>query len=361
MAINVRSIKCPNCGATVQYDGNTRTIGCEFCGAVLDMTEVYGPKMDRERDDRQDRQINQIMKDMNANGTGRQSMDASKKRKTVFTVFAVIGGIYAGLVLISILTYIVYMGFAMKSAYKSTGNSSSASSKEIDPFDNIEISFYGVSGKATARLYDRNTSVVSQIKKKTSDMENLSNGDTISVTYEENSASQGATTYKLTRTQKTYTVEGLDEYVSDINAVGEDDLEMMKKNAIALAKSECESDFSDYLPGTFELCAIYSLIKKDYSQQNTVFVISFDYDGEAGIGRGYFMAKFSDVTALSTGEYRIRFDPGLYLYSRESYYKGFSLTSAHSSWDAIYTDVYLNNKADWYVYENYKNDELIRD
>ena len=361
MAINIRSVKCPNCGATVQYDGNTRTIGCEFCGAVLDMTEVYGPKMDRERDDRQDRQISQIMNSMNAKDSGGRGTGASNRKKTVFTVFAVIGSIYAVLILISALTYAIYFGVAMKSAYNNSGSSSSGSTREIDPFDNIEISYYGISGSATARLYDRNTYVVSQIGKKTSDMDNLSNGDIISVTYEKDSAVQGATTYKLTETKKTYTVEGLEEYESDINVIGEEDLEEMKKNAIALAKSECESDFSEYLPGTFELCAIYSLIKKDYSQQKTVFVISFDYDGEAGVGRGYFMAEFSNITALPTGEYRIRFDPGLYQYSRESYYKGFTLTSAHSTWNAAYTDIYLNNKADWYVYENYKNDELIRD
>ncbi len=82
MAIEVRSIKCPNCGAAVSYDDNSKTVKCEFCGGVLDMTEVYGPKMDRERDDMQDKQIKQIVNSMNRTDTQRREADIKKTKKT---------------------------------------------------------------------------------------------------------------------------------------------------------------------------------------------------------------------------------------------------------------------------------------
>jgi len=359
MAIEVRSIKCPNCGAAVSYDDNSKTVKCEFCGGVLDMTEVYGPKMDRERDDMQDKQIKQIMNSMNRTDTQRRDSDIKKTRKTILTVLAVMGGIYVGMMLLtgiaSAIVVAVRVGEAKKSVTQAT------KTQEIDPFDKLDITYSGVSGRATARLSDANTYLVSHIEKKTTAMENLSNGDTVTVTYRDDSVADSNTTYKLTRTEKTFTVEGLDEYVSDISVVGDEDLETLKKNAVALAKSECETDLDSFLPGTFDICAIYSMIKKDYSDQVTVFVVAFDYNTDKGVKRGYYMAKYPDVTALADGSYRINYNPGTYIYSRESYFQGFSLTSGHSTWDATYADVYLNNKADWNVYENYKNDELIGD
>ena len=64
MAINVKTITCPACGAKVNYDENSKVATCEFCGAVLDLSEWYGEKIDRERDDMQDEQIRTIMNNM---------------------------------------------------------------------------------------------------------------------------------------------------------------------------------------------------------------------------------------------------------------------------------------------------------
>ena len=359
MAIEVRSIKCPNCGAAVSYDDNSKTVKCEFCGGVLDMTEVYGPKMDRERDDMQDKQIKQIMNSMNRTDTQRRDADIKKTKKTVLTVLAVLGCIYVGMMVLTGVASAIAIGVRAEQARKSQAQA--VKTQEIDPFDKLEISYSGVSGRATARISDANNYSVAHIEKSTTAMDHLSNGDTVTVTYKEDSAVNGDTTYKLKRTEKTFTVEGLDEYVSDISVVGDEDLETLKKNALALAKSECETDLEGYVPDTFEICAIYSMIKKDYSDQVTVFVVAFDYNTDKGLKRGYYMAKYPEVTALADGSYRIDYNPGTYIYSRESYFQGFSLTSGHSTWDATYADVYLNNKADWNVYENYKNDELIGD
>ena len=143
-------------------------------------------------------------------------------------------------------------------------------------------------------------------------MENLSNGDTITVKYKEDKVKPNSTEYVLTQTEKTYTVSGLEEYVTDINDIGEKDLEILKKNAVNFALSECENDFSVYKPGTFEVCAIYSMVKKDYSDQVSVFVVSFDYDSENGVKTGYFMTKYPKITKLPDGDYRINFNPGTY-------------------------------------------------
>ena len=86
MAINIRSINCPNCGASVSYDENHKTVNCSFCGAVLDMTEEYGPKQDRIRDDIQDMQIKQIMNNMNGQNTNARDADMKRKKSLALKI-----------------------------------------------------------------------------------------------------------------------------------------------------------------------------------------------------------------------------------------------------------------------------------
>ena len=355
MAIKVRSITCPNCGASVSYDENKKTVKCEFCGAALDMTEEYGPKADRMRDDIQDMQIKQIMNDMN--GQNPRRTDTKKAKKLALTIILSIVGVYFFLYLIGGLIYFTTVG---KKVVQLSGSQSGSSEKEVevDPFVKLNINYSGISGRASARLSDTNVYDISTMEKTTTSMENLSNGDTITVKYDTDTVKKGNTKYILSRTEKTYTVSGLDEYVTDVRDIGEEDYEILKKGAVNCAISECDSDFSSYVPGSFEVCAVYTLVKKDYSDQQTIFVVSFDYNEGGGVKTGYFMAEYSDMTRLASGEYRINFNPGVYLYSCESYFGGFTLTSGHSTWDATYADVYLNNKADWFICESYLNEEL---
>ena len=355
MAIKVSSVKCPNCGANVSYDGSSKTGKCEFCNTVLDFTEEYGPKNDRMRDDIQDMQIKHIMNNMN--GTGRSSANINKAKNTALLIVLCIVGAIILFNIVGSFIYAAVVGGLMAQSKKSSGSAASQE-VEIDPFAKVEISYTGISGEADGWVHDRNVHAISVLEKSTGKLEGLSNGDTITISYPSDRVKDGNKTYIFTRTENTYTVSGLDEYVGNIYDVGEEDLETMKKNAIALAKSQCDEDFSCYLPGTFEVCAIYSMVKRDYSKQDSVFVVSFDYQMDGAVNKGYFMAEYPNVTKLASGDYRINFNPDVYIYGRESYYMGFCLTSAHSTWDATYAEVYLNNKADWFVNEDYISDEL---
>ncbi len=357
MAINIRSINCPNCGASVSYDENHKTVNCSFCGAVLDMTEEYGPKQDRIRDDIQDMQIKQIMNNMNGQTTNARDADMKRKKSLALKIVFTIIGVYLGLYIIGAVITFIVMG-AKAGKMISTGGSSQTKEVEVDPFENLTISYYGKSGQASGRIHDSNVYGISSLEKKISDLEGLSNGDTVTVEYKTDHVENSGKKYILTQTKKTFTVEGLEEYVTDIHDVGEEDYAVLEKGAINLAKSTCESDLPGYLPDSFELCAIYTLVKKDFSEQMSVFIISFDYNGDEGAGTGYFMAEYDEVVRLASGDYRINFNPKVFTYSRESYFGGFTLTSGHSTWDAAYADVYLNNKADYNVYENYISEEL---
>jgi hypothetical protein len=350
LAINVKSITCPACGAKVNYEENRKTVKCDFCGTFLDLTEEYGEKRDRERDDIQDMQIRHIMNNMRGNSTPNSNVNTQKAKRTAIIIIIVFVFIFSGSVIYGV------MGNPYRRSSSKNNSTNTETEKDINPFDRYNIRYYGVSGAAKAQLYDTNVHAISSLEKTTTNLENLSNGDTITVKYSKNTVKDGSTKYNLTQTEKTFTVNGLEEYVADINDVSEEDLSILKKNAIEKAIYECDDEDFGYVKDSFDIYAIYSMVKKDYSKQRSVFILSFDYKDpdDKKTKTGYFMAEYSNIKKLSDGNYKINFNADVFSYNRESYFGGFTLLSAHSTWDAVYTDVYLNNKAEWSIHEDYK-------
>ena len=352
MAINVKTVICPACGAKVNYDENQKTTHCEFCGAVLDMTEVYGEKRDRERDDIQDMQIRDIMNNMYRNNTANRAANVQANVQSAKKVAKIIAIVFVSMFCLSIFATIAF-SVRRYSDMMNKSNNKKETVSEIDPFDKLNISYYGVSGKAYARLSDSNKYEVSSIEKTISETENLKNGDTITVKYNQDTAKDYNTKYVLTKTEKTYTVEGLDEYLDDVNLIDAEDLEVLKKNAIRKAEESCAEENFPSLEGSFDVYAIYTMVKKDFSRQESVFVVSFDYKESDDIKTGYYMAKYSNMIKRPTGEFKINFSAGDFNYTRDSYFNGFTVMSGHANWDDVYTDVYLNNKAEWNIHEDY--------
>ena len=357
MAIELKTLTCPNCGAAVSCDPNTKIATCEFCGTVFDISEIYQEKADRERDDRQDEQIKKIMDDMDRNNDpmrqrramGKKS-DSAKTAKAIVIVFV---AIFLAFMIIPSLIFAV-MGHTMMEIVDSAPDNRVNETVVLDPFKKISISYYGVSGSATARISDINNSAVRSIPMTISDLENLSNGDTITIKYEEDNVTEYKKEYVLTETEKTYVVEGLEEYVTDINDVSEEDFQILKDHAIQFAKNTIkDDDFNfQYDENSFEVYKIYTMVRKDNSEQQSEFIVSFDYYEEGEKKTGYFIANYSDMKILPSGECKIDYNPGVYIWSREAYGMfGFNLTSGHSTWESTYTDVYLNNKAEWEITE----------
>ena len=121
MAINVKTVTCPACGAKVNYDENNKIAKCEFCGAVLDMTEEYGEKKDRERDDMQDMQIKNIMSKMNGRTTTNNTVNINKAKKKALIIVIVFIFIMSGSVMYSIMrNSVTYFDSIKKSANSET-------------------------------------------------------------------------------------------------------------------------------------------------------------------------------------------------------------------------------------------------
>lgn len=122
---------------------------------------------------------------------------------------------------------------------------------EIDPFEELSVSFSGISPKGTIDYqYTGDTTYVNPQSFRFDKMQNLKNGDvvTVSLNYsEEDTVTSG---YKFTETSKTYPVEGLDEYVDSYGKLTEDFL--------THAKQESEDVIAAYVAGKYDSKSVLS-------------------------------------------------------------------------------------------------------
>ncbi len=105
--------------------------------------------------------------------------------------------------------------------------------KEIDPFADLKISFSGISPNGSVEYtYEGSADYLSQYSFQSDKTSGLRNGDTITVTLPgfetENTVHSG---YRLTEQSKTYTVEGLDEYVDSYEDLPEEFLNHVKQES----------------------------------------------------------------------------------------------------------------------------------
>ncbi|WMJ77836.1 hypothetical protein RBQ61_02600 [Sedimentibacter sp. MB35-C1] len=117
--------------------------------------------------------------------------------------------------------------------------------KEVDLFTDIHIEYEGVSPNASALL--RNASNDPFLKNIYYDLDNsynISNGDTITVSAnisKENAIRNGII---INNTEKEFTAEGLDEYITEYASIDTDTLEKMKSQANDLIESQIAGKYS---------------------------------------------------------------------------------------------------------------------
>lgn len=134
---------------------------------------------------------------------------------------------------------------------------------EIDPFEELSVSFSGISPKGTIDYqYTGDTTYVNPQSFRFDKMQNLKNGDvvTASLNYSETDVINSGC--KFTETSKTYTVEGLDEYV--------DSYDKLPKEFLDHAKRESEDVIAAYVAGKYDSKSVLSPVSYAGYVFNTV-------------------------------------------------------------------------------------------
>lgn len=189
--------------------------------------------------------------------------------------------------------------------------------EQIDPFENVEVQFEGVSPNGTATITIQDESDISYELDKNA---NLSNGDIVTVTAV---PAGGMTEYAkkygvvFSTTEKTFTVEGLASYAAGLDDISDETEDKMQKQAedALLAHSATWSEGNSLKESEF--LGYYYLTTKDgvsMTPHNEIYCVYKVTANMTGLKRGgdgkteetgeetyYTYYKYSDVMILEDG------------------------------------------------------------
>lgn len=120
--------------------------------------------------------------------------------------------------------------------------------EEIDPFEDLEITYSGVAPNIDIYI-ETNSSIdlVHYLDFEIEDEKDSYNvGDTFTVIISDSDVDYAFDNgYILTTTSKEFTVDSADEYVTTIEDIADDDLETMKEDALEVIQDSCDSYYED--------------------------------------------------------------------------------------------------------------------
>ena len=149
---------------------------------------------------------------------------------------------------------------------------------EFDPFQNLTVSFTGISPNGQIE-YSYSGQYISTMNFHCDKTSGLRNGDSVAVSvagYEEETAKEQG--YKLTQSSKTYTVEGLQEYVESYSDLPEDFISKVRKETEDIIHSYVAQDYNDKNSlGTIEYSGyVFNTAKPEtdaYDAYNELYII----------------------------------------------------------------------------------------
>lgn len=188
--------------------------------------------------------------------------------------------------------------------------------QEIDPFDDLEVSFSGISSSGRVEMsYTGNVEHLGAYGFFATPLYDLKNGDSVKISIGDyivdNLTRSG---YTVTKTSKEYLVEGLDEYVSAYQDIPQEFVEELKRDA--------QKAIRDYADETYEEeCALGPLTYAGYvfteteDSDGTIFTpdandLYLIYQGTISHSSGifddtviYFPVAFRNIITGKTGPY----------------------------------------------------------
>ena len=273
---------CPRCGAELKLDEDRERAHCEYCGHTVLLEREETAEEIRER--AQSRSYGYH--------SGRLEAEARARRKDFFW------GILKKLIIVGVIALIIGIATVVVEVSKS----------KVNPFDYIEVSFQGNDGKGEIVIEEIGTTDDINLKKIDFDISKnrqLAEGETIKITAQSQE-------YRLTETTRTYTVEGLDEYLKDLKDLPEEALEIIHSQAqssldINLSHTKNAEVFVDMKP-------VKLFLLTDGKQTNTLYdVFEVHFNTRNGELTKYVTVCFNDVLIREGEQISIDMSYGMYI------------------------------------------------
>lgn len=277
-------LTCPKCSATLKPNADNTKAVCEYCG--------YQVLIEREDT------VEEMRAKAHAKSYGyhKGKLEAEAEVKEKATKRQKARSIKIKFIVAAVVVLLILLSAAFEQLSK----------PQVNPFDCIEVTFQGTDGEGKAVLQTKSTADidVNYIDFVISKKNYLLQGETITVT-------ATSDRYLLTEKERVYTVEGLDEYLTDLEDIPADALEMIHLRAESALELNLDSSKS---AGFFlDMKPVKLFLTTDGKQTNSlydVFEVRFTtVDGEKTF---YVMAVFSDVVVRDGEQTSINMSSGVY-------------------------------------------------
>ena len=299
---------CPKCGAALKVDTKQGRASCEYCGHLMLIEKE--DTLEEIRQKAQSRSYGYHKGKLKAEAeAAAQRREKQKKWKIPVIIVAVI----------------LFLGVF------SAGSTQLAKPK-VNPFECIEVSFQGKDGRGELELTVVAPSGidVNYIDYDISKDSHLYQGETITIQARSN-------TYRLEENTRTYVVEGLDEYLKDLQNIPQDALALI--HAKAENALELNLDGPKALGYLKEMKPVKLFLTTDGKQSNELYDV-FQVDFQTGDSEStyYVLACFSDVIVRNREQVSIDMPYGIYL-GHLTQVQGACYIMAYDSLEEVKTDI----------------------
>ena len=169
--------------------------------------------------------------------------------------------------------------------------------KEINPFDNVTVTYTGIAPFAKANI-DSNGEQNFSFNVAEGNTSNLKNGDTFTLAV--NSGNYAAKGFKLTETEKVYTAADIPEYITGADQITDEALGKMQEQAESVIKSYAATWADAEGLKSFDYLGLYLLTRKvpdSYKSNNyiyLVYVLHAENDADGAVD-DYFYVSYENA------------------------------------------------------------------
>lgn len=276
-------LTCPKCGATMKPDRYAGKALCEYCGY-----QMLIEKEDTLEEIRAKEQAKSYGYHRGRLRAEAEAKEADRRKTGPLKIYLLIFGVIALLlVFVNAVNYL--------------------SMPQINPFDYIEVSFVGTDGDGEVKLEVKGAIDcidANFIDFEISKEDYLFQGETITV----EAASEK---YRLSEQSKSFIVEGLDEYLKDLEDIPQEALELIHLKAEA--RLELNLDSSKESGHFIDMKPVKLFLLTDGKQTNSLYdAFEVHFSTNDGEKTFYVLVGFDDVIVRNGAQVSIDMSYGMY-------------------------------------------------
>ena len=286
MMKEAKDMTCPKCGGTMSFDRAKGLVSCAYCGYQM-ITEKEETLAEIEAK-AQSKSYGYHKGKLRAEAEAKayeQSRKPKKKLSGGLIAFLVI----AGIVLLGVLT----------------NGAQELAKPLVSPFDLIEVSFEGRDGEGEIVITQLVTEYDSNyIDYEVSKSRNLIQGELITITAESQQ-------YRLAESSKTYEVQGLEEYLKDLDDIPQEALELIHVRAESVL--DLNIDDTKRVGYFQEMKPVKLYLLTDGARSNVLYdVFEIRFKTDSGEQTYYVLACFDQVLVRQGKQVSIDMSYGMY-------------------------------------------------